>query len=597
MSQTVSAMMLDLSRQDPNKIAYYKKDQGRFVSVSRKEFQADIQGLGAWMRAHGVNVGDKISVYSQTNPQWFTADVASFSFGAIAVGIYDNLLEDVVEYILNHSESKGIFLDNETQLERVLAVKDQCPGLKWVVTFQPSDKVDNKFVFHWDTVLAEGKKLDEQAPGEFEKLVHAVKPEDIFTLVYTSGTTGMPKGVVLTHEAMMFVIKGSVQIIDISDKDVSVCFLPLSHILQRMVTYLGAYTSSVGYFTTIKEVIEDLKVIKPTIMASVPRIFEKAHFKVVEGVKASSPIKQRIFQMAMDLGRQRSALLQAGKPVPGWMDALWNFYDKLVFQKVKANFGGRVRFFTSGGAPISQELMKFFHAMGILITEGYGLSETSAPATVNTPDAYRFGTVGKPLPGVEIKIAEDGEILIRGKGNLREYYKNPEATAEAIDKDGWFHSGDVGEFDKDGFLKITDRKKDLIITSAGKNIAPQNLENHFKVHPLIGNIMVVGERRNFLTALITLDPDTIGTWAKNQGLGNLSFHEIATHPKLIAAMEEAVKERNKELAKFETIKKFRILEEDFTVENGMITPSLKLKRKVVSERFNEAIESLYGSGD
>ncbi len=595
MANTVSQMVLDKTSENPGKIAYYRRDNGRFVSVTRQEMDEQVRAVGAWMRQKGVKPGQKISIFAETSPEWFVCDVASFMFGAIAVGIYANLTADVAGYILEHSESQGVFCETDVQIKKVLAEKDKCPELKWVVSFNPTKLADGKFIFNYADVLKEGAALDAKNPDTFVKLAQAVKPEELFTLVYTSGTTGMPKGVVLTHEAMMFVIDQSAKVVGLSENDVSTSFLPLSHILQRMVQYLGVAMGSVGYFTTIPTVIDDLQIIKPTVLASVPRIFEKAYQRVLQQVEQGSPIKKKIFELAMDIGRQRSKAIREKKTIPPHVALLFPLFDKLVFKKIKDRFGGRVRFFTSGGAPLSLELQEFFHAMDILILEGYGLSETSAPATINTLTDYKFGTVGKPLPEVEIKIAADGEILIRGKGNLKEYYKNPEATAEAIDKDGWFHSGDVGVLDREGYLKITDRKKDLIITSAGKNIAPQNIENHFKAHPLIGNFMVVGDRRNYLVGLVTLDPDTIGDWAKAHGLGGLDMAALAQHPKLHAAMEAAMAERNAGLARFETIKKFKILGDDFTVDNGLITPSLKLKRKVITERFIDDIESLYGA--
>jgi long-chain acyl-CoA synthetase len=480
------------------------------------------------------------------------------------------------------------------QLEKILTVIDDLPRIQRIIVFSneiPEDAGD--MIIGFDEFIEFGKSQDNDE--EFYKRAESLQLMDLASIVYTSGTTGVPKGVMLPHRNFIYIGGAINSLVDFDpDYDENFAWLPYAHILGRAVQYaiiLGKITTS--FARGIDTLLEDMQSAKPTFVVSVPRIYEKIYTKVQVGLESTSPVKKALFNWSIGVGRKVSKLKQERQPVPFLLQLQYNLAFKLVLSKVHELFGGRIRFFVSGGAPLSKDIAEFFHAADVLILEGYGLTETTAPANVNTPDKYKFGTVGPALPGTEEKIAEDGEILVRGPGVMVGYYKNPEETKEALDPDGWFHSGDIGEFDEEGFLRITDRKKDIIVTAGGKNIAPQYIENLMKTSPYISQCFVYGDKRKYLTALITLDYEQVKEYADAHGIRYEKLEDLAKDPQIEILIKKEMEERNRQLASYETIKKFIILPVDFAIETGELTPSLKMKRKVILNKYKDLLDSLY----
>jgi long-chain acyl-CoA synthetase len=435
---------------------------------------------------------------------------------------------------------------------------------------------------------------------EIEARVAATAPPDVATIVYTSGTTGPPKGVVQSHGNHLATLEAieAAGLMRFSDpEEVDFLFLPLAHSFARAAEYLATYAGSTTVFAqSIDTVASDLRETRPTVMAAVPRIFEKLYARVMAQREAAGLFGRLIFDWAVKVGRNKSRRLQRRDPVPPWVELQVRLADLLVFRRIREALGGRIRFLISGGAPLARDIQEFFHAAGILILEGYGLTETTPILTVNRPDRYKFGTVGLPIEGVTLRLAEDGEILAKGPNVALGYFERPEETAAAWDSEGWFHTGDIGELDEDGFLRITDRKKDLIKTSGGKYVAPQKIENLLKTQPHISQAVVIGDNRKYCVALITLDLEEVSRWAAGVGIAVDDPRELARHPRVVELIDKEVQETNRRLASYESIKSFRILPGDFSQETGELTPSLKVKRKVVSQKYADLIEEMYAAG-
>ncbi|HDH97320.1 MAG TPA: long-chain fatty acid--CoA ligase, partial [Proteobacteria bacterium] len=496
---------------------------------------------------------------------------------------------------IKDSESRFVVVSNNSQLQKVLSKKRELKTVEKIVIFDPIKDITDRdpMVMSLDDLMKLGESYDD--PGELDRRLTEIDPDDLASLIYTSGTTGDPKGVMLTHRNFLSNVESAMKVMPIRSDDVALSFLPLSHSLERMaghftMVYAGV---TIAYAESLDKLPQNLREVKPTVLISVPRIYEKVDARIRENVEKSGPVKKAIFDWALGVGRRVSQLKQQKRPVPLPLKLQLALADKLVFSKLKEAVGGRIRYFVSGGAPLAKEIAEFFHAAGMLICEGYGLTETSPVLTANTPDAYKFGTVGKPFPGVEIKIADDGEILAKGPNVMKGYYKKPEATKEAFDEEGWFHTGDVGEFDEDGFLRITDRKKELIVTSGGKNIAPQPIENMLKMNKFIEQVCLIGDRRKFISAIVVPNFEALEAWAKQQGIEFSNREELVRNPKVVELYSRAIDEVNSKLAKYETIKKFVLSPIEFTQENKMLTPTLKVRRKVVMQKFANEIESMY----
>ncbi len=544
--------------------------------------------------ALGIHRGDRVAIFSETRMEWSLADHAIADFGGVTVGIYPTDTARQVEYILGHCEAKVVWVSHQAMLEKVLSVWKNLPNLTHIVVLDPATLVDEKRVVTFSQLCRWGAEKEQKEPQLLDQLRDEIQPTDTLTIIYTSGTTGPPKGAVLTHAHFLFMIETMARVVPLNSTDVGLIFMPLCHVFQRIVNYIGIYAGATGVFVeSLDRVAPTMKEAHPTVVASVPRLYEKAYARIGSQVHAAHSRRQAIFHWACRVGHERSRLLRSSRLVPFWLRLQYALASLLVFRKIRAALGGRTRFLVSGGAPISIKILEFFHAAGILVFEGYGLTETTAITTANCVEDYKLGTVGKPIPGVEVEIAEDGEILVRGPNIFKGYFKDPEKTAEAIDSEGWFHTGDIGEIDQEGFLKITDRKKDLIITAGGKNVAPQNIENLIKGHPLISQVMVYGDRRKYLTALITLDIEEAKIFGKERGIPFSSLSEFVMRPDVQDFVRERIEEKNQELARYEQIKKFRILPNDFSIEEGTLTPTQKIKRRMATEKYRAVLDQLY----
>jgi long-chain acyl-CoA synthetase len=574
----------------------YKRD-GAWRSVTSDEFRAAVEELSMGLRALGLERGDKVAILSENRPEWAFADLATLAVGAVDAPIYSTLTPPQVLYILNDSESKVVFVSNEAQWRKLAEVRAQARHLKHVIRMDP---VPLEGTLSLDEVRARGREALAGDKDAVRKRTAEVQPDDLATLIYTSGTTGDPKGVMLTHWNLTSNVLAAAKVFrELGADDVALSFLPLCHSFERtaghnFMLYCGA---TIAYAESVEKVPENMQEIRPTLMCSVPRLYEKMYARVNEKVASDPPLRQKIFRWAIGVGRE-AFRHRVAKTQPGaWLGFKFALADKLVFSKIKERTGGRLRLFVSGGAPLAREIAEFFGAAGLLVCEGYGLTETSPVITCNRPNEMRPGTVGKPLEAVEVRIAEDGEILTRGPHIMKGYFNKPEATAEAIDAERWFHTGDIGVIDADGFLTITDRKKDIIVTSGGKNIAPQPIENAIKTNPFFAEVVMIGNKRNYACALVVPNFETLEKWARAQGVSFGGRAELIAEPRVVAYYEQLVRDLTPHLAQFEKIKKIALLPQEFTLEAGELTPTLKVKRRVVEQKYADVIGRLYGAND
>jgi long-chain acyl-CoA synthetase len=569
----------------------YRAAENDWRSISHRELLERVRRTALGMKALGLERGQRVAILSENRPEWAQADWASLCAGVTDVPIYDTLPPAQVEYILNDAEVQLIFVSTTTQLEKILAIWPQVPSLRHAVLFD-GESSDAR-VMTLAALMEKGAAEEAAGRGaDFRERALEASPDDIATMLYTSGTTGPPKGVILTHNNIFSNYQASAALFEAGPDDSAVSFLPLSHILERMGDYwFFAKGVSIAYVHDIALVAPSLVEVGPTIAISTPRLYEK----VYDAVRAQPGVKGKLVGWASGVAGRWTEAKLAGKS-PGAMVAFQHaIADKIVFKKLRGRMGGRLRFFISGGAPLSLHVAKFFYGAKILIFEGYGLTETSPVLTANTHSDMRLGTVGKPVPGTEIMIAEDGEILVRGPQVMPGYYNLPEATAEAIDADGWFHTGDIGEIDGDGFLKITDRKKDLIVTAAGKNVAPQPVENRVKQSTFIDEVVMIGDRRPYSVLLVVPNQAKVQEWARSEGI-DTTGEALLEDARVKAKIEQEALGRLGDFARFETPKKVALLSAEFTVESGVLTPTQKVKRRVVQERFADVIEGLY-AGD
>jgi long-chain acyl-CoA synthetase len=570
----------------------YKKD-GTWRDVSSDAFRAAVEELSLGLRALGVDRGDRVAILGENRPEWAFADLATLCAGAVDAPIYSTLTPAQVLYILRDSESKAIFVSNAAQARKVAEIRGQARELQHVIRMG-EEPIEGTLSL--EEVRARGREGLAQDKDAVRRRAQEVRPEDLATLIYTSGTTGDPKGVMLTHSNLVSNVLSSLEGFPvITPQDVALSFLPLCHVFERMGGYylMLKAGATIAYAESVDKVPVNMGEVRPTLMLSVPRLYEKMYARILEKVAADPPLRRKIFGWALGVGR-RVFRHRVERTPPGALLKLEQaLATALVFSKVKQRVGGRLRLFVSGGAPLAREIAEFFGSVGLLILEGYGLTETSPVISVNRPDHFKPGTVGPPIDGVEVKIAADGEILVRGPNVMKGYYKKPEATAEAIDSGGWFHTGDIGVIDKDGFLVITDRKKDILVTSGGKNIAPQPIENRIKTNPFFAEIVMIGNRRNFASALVVPNFEQLERWAKQRGLGWKSREELVALPAVVHHYEGLVDELTAEHAQFEKIKKIALLPGEFTLESGELTPTLKVKRRVVEEKYREVIDGLY----
>jgi long-chain acyl-CoA synthetase len=577
----------------PERRAYQFPVGDEWQWLTWREVDEQAQAIAAGLISLGIAPEERVAILATTRVDWILADLGIMCCGAATTTVYPTSSEDECAYILGDSGSRVVFAENDEQVAKVRASQANLPDLMKIVTFDGTG--DGDLVITLDELEAAGIELLAKDPDVVRKVADTIQPEHLATLIYTSGTTGRPKGVRLVQDCWTYtaVAQQLSGLVDAEDKQY--LWLPLSHSFGK-VLLTGQFT--VGFEMAvdgrIDKIIENLPVIQPTIMAAAPRIFEKVYNRVVTQAKEAGGLKFKIFTWAVGVGKEVSALRQAGKKPSAALAFQYGLADKLVFSKLRQRFGGKIRGFVSGSAPLAPEIATFFDAAQMPILEGYGLTETSASTVVNRHDDNRIGTVGTALDGTEVKLGEDGEILVRSPGVMRGYHNLPQQTADVLESDGWFHTGDIGEFDEAGHLRITDRKKDLIKTSGGKYVAPSYVEGQFKaISPYVSQIIVHGHGRNFCTALISLDPEALTGWAAQNGLADKSYEELVTEPAVRDLIEGHVKELNGRLQRWETIKSFAILPRDLTVEEGDLTPSLKLKRRTVEDRYRQLLDDMY----
>ena len=558
--------------------------------LSYREVLAVVEQVAAALQARGLERGDRVAILSENRPEWALTDFGCLCAGVLDVPIYTTLTAPQIGYMLQDSGAKMVFASTAEQAEKALAAAEGRGLTVDVVVFDPPAKLPARVVA-WRDFLASGEeRASSWSDEEFRRSALQAKPDDVATVLYTSGTTGDPKGVMLTHNNVASNVRACRIVFDIGDTDNTVSFLPLSHILQRMVDYLFFWVGcTIGYPRSMETLVADMKVLRPTVVVSVPRIYEK----IYNGVMQARGLKKTLVGWAVGVADRVADLRLEGREPTGMLALKYRIADRLVFSKVKNAVGGRIRFFVSGGGPLAPELNRFFYSIGMTILEGYGLTETSPVTNVNTLDHFRIGTVGKPVPGTEIRIAEDGEILVRGPQVMKGYYDRPDETAQVMDAEGWFATGDIGELDAEGFLTITDRKKDIIVTAGGKNVAPQPIENRLKTHPLVEQVVMIGDRRKYVSLLVVPDFAKLEEWARANGVSWGSREELVRDPRVVEHVEREVLGSLGDLASFERPKKIALLPHDLTVENGFLTPSLKVKRRVVHEELDAIIDRLY----
>ena len=576
------------------------KDQGRWIRYNWREYVALIEAFGAALITSGIMPGDRIAIISSTRPEWIIADLAIMGVGAVTVPVYPNNTDDDMDFIIKNSGASAVIVENANQYEKWRRLKGPLPDIKLLIgidakTFESksyTSAASSPTHMVWSEMLETGREQLKADSRTYFDRAREVKLDDLATLVYTSGTTGSPKGVVLCHEQIMSEVTDAFSIVAVTHEDVSLSFLPYSHILGRLEAWGNVYA---GYLLSFAESIEKIRAnlieVKPTFIISVPRIFEKIYASLLAQIE-NNKTKKRVFDRAFAIGQKVSEAEQNRSPLNLPLLLEHKIADTLVFSKVRENLGGRLRFAVSGGAPLSEDIARFFHGLGLLICEGYGLTETTAGVAFNTPIAYKIGTVGRPIGDVTIKFAEDGEILVKSKKVMREYYNNEAATNEVF-AGGFFKTGDIGFLDDDGFLRITDRKKDLIKTANGKYVAPQKLENLLKSNPYISNVLIHGDKKKYIIALITLNWATIKKFAASENIEYASQGDLTKNSAIYNLIKDAVADVNSRLASHESIKKFAILPGEFTIDSGELTPSLKVKRKVCDQKYCAEIEALY----
>jgi len=586
-------MFLDRIAATPTAEAFRYPENGGWTTVTWQQVGQRVELLAAGLISLGIKPEERVALASGTRYEWVVVDFAILAAGAATTTVYPTTHAEDVAFIVANSGSRIVVAEDQKQVDKLIAHRAELPAVQNVVVIDGDGDGD------WVITLADleqrGKQLLADSPSAVTDRIDAIRPDQLATLIYTSGTTGKPKGVRLTQDSWTYTAAAMDALGVLSDKDLNYLWLPLAHAFGKVMLALPL---AIGFPTVIDgrvdKIIENLTVIRPTIMGAVPRIFEKVHGKINEMVAKEGGVKKRLFDWATGVGVQMSRVRQAGERPSPLLAAQYKLADRLVLSTIRDRFGGRMRFFISGSAALDREIAQWFDAVGVIVLEGYGLTETSAASSINRPGAYRFGTVGWTLPETDVKIAADGEILLKGPGVMNGYHDLPEATAEAIDAEGWFHTGDIGELDAEGFLRITDRKKDMFKTSQGKYVAPSAISANFKaVCPYASEIIIYGEGKPYCVALVSLEAEAIQDWAADNGLAGKSFGEIARDEKTREMVGGYVETLNKHLNRWEQVKKFSIIDRELTVEAGDLTPSLKLKRKSVVDNFHDSIDKLY----
>jgi len=598
LEQSIPQKFFDRTREHPSSALFLNKEQGKWREITWKEAAEVVSEIANGLIALGVQINDRVCILSENRLEWIYTDFGIISAGAVTAAIYPSNLSDEVEYIVNHSEARIIFVSSQSQLAKLEARETRMPGLKKIIVTDKLEKMPAEAIS-----LAElrelGRKYAKDHPDELGARIKSLTPEHLLTLIYTSGTTGPPKAAMLTHGNIIWVYHAVEDVLenllDVNPTDVVLSYLPYAHAYERIGgVYFSIFRNiKLAVAESIDKLSANILEVRPTLLLGAPRVYEKIYGTLIKRIDAETPLKKKIFWWAIGVGKQASKYRFNNKPMPMMLRPWFWLANLLVFRQIKERLGGRMKFMVSAAAAIAAEILEFFAGLDIMILEGWGMTETSAPASLTRPGLMKIGTVGPALKGVELKIAEDGEILVRGGNVFKGYFKDPEQTRESFDPDGFFHTGDIGEIDKDGCLKITDRKKDLIITAGGKNISPQNIENLMKTDMYISEFVAYGDNKKFLVGLVTLDEEAVKNWANRNGIKYRDFSELSCHPEVHKLIEERIRELNKRLPSYSTIKRFNILPCQFTQEAGEVTPTLKLKRKIVYKKYRDLLENLY----
>lgn len=573
----------------------YKKD-GVYHSVPYRELMKTAFKIAGGLKKFGIKKGDKVLLLSENRVEWALVDYAILTVGGVTVPIYPTLLASHIEFIINNSEGQLIFVSDSMQLEKIQKISKNLPKLKNIILMEGEPPKD---IHPWQEFLETGETVLKENPAFIDERLSNIDRDDLASIIYTSGTTGIPKGVMLTHGNFLSNIEGALQSLYVDENDVFLSFLPLSHVFERMAGhFLALYCgATIAYAESIETVGDNLKEVRPTVMTSVPRFFEKVYARILEGLEEGSALKRKIFFWAVEVGKKAILYKQKGKALTGLLNTKYKLADKLVYSKLKEQVGGRTRMFISGGAPLSKDINEFFNAAGLVLLEGYGLTETSPVISVNKIDHFKFGSTGLPLPNVEVAIAEDGEILTRGPHVMKGYYKNDEETREVLDDQNWLHTGDIGYLDKDGFLYITDRKKNIIVTSGGKNIAPQAIENMLIKSKYVEQALVIGDNRKYCTALIVPNMENLKSFAEAKQIAYQDEDRLISLPEITNLIQQEIDALSMDLASYETIKKFKLFKEPFSIESGDLTPTLKVKRNVVEQKYKKIIDEMYAEDE
>ena len=569
---------------------------GAWRPVSSADFGFTVRALSLGLNALGVQPGDRVAILSENRPEWAMADYAILCAGGWSVPIYPTLPAAQIAPLLNDSGARAIFLSTADQLAKLETIHAQCPALEYVIAFDAATGSKPGYL-SFAQAVDKGRPTLEMSPDVFEQRAARVKPDDVATIIYTSGTTGEPKGAMLTHRNFVDNVEGSLERVPISGEGTALSFLPLSHVFERMIDYAYFYRgASIAYAESVEKLRDNFLEVNPYCFAAVPRVYEKVQARILDKVASSPAVRRKLFAWAVEVGKAKVDLEERGEAIPGGLAFKYRVADRLVLHKIRALLGTRFQFAVSGGAPLSRDLGRFFLAAGVRIYEGYGLTETSPVIAVNGPGAFRLGTVGKPISTVEVKIAADGEILTRGPCVMKGYFNKPAATAEAIDGEGWFHTGDIGTLDADGFLAITDRKKDLIVLAGGKKAAPQPIENELKKSAFIGLPIVLGDRHKFLAALIVPNFERLADYAKEKHIA-FDPSAIDSNAEIRALFQREIDAYNRDKPHHEQLRAFALLPVDLTVEDGSITPTLKVKRRILESRYGDLIRSMYEAAE